>query len=133
MIIETNRGHNLGRIIEEGSATTNTGIPGSIGGYTAERVLRAPTDGRFSTHHQVGDLVKKGDTVGHVANTAVIAELSGILRGLIRPGFSVSKGLKLGDIDPRGDREYCDTISDKARAISGSALECVLRRYNRWN
>ena len=130
LVIETNRGHNLGRIISSGAAEPNTGIPGSIGGYTEERVLRAPCDGEFKARCAIGDHVKKGDTVATVAVDTVQAKIDGVLRGLIRSSSHVHQGLKLGDIDPRGSVDYCYTISDKARAISGSVLEAILRVYN---
>ncbi len=130
LVIETNRGHDLGRIIVAGSAEPNTGIPGNIAGYTGERVLRAPVAGTFQAQAAIGDRVRSGDVVGHVAGHALAAPLDGILRGLIRSGTEVSEGLKLGDIDPRGKREHCNTISDKARAIAGAALEGVMRYYN---
>lgn len=130
LVIETNRGHDLGRIIASGSAEENTGVPGSIEGHTAARVLRAPTDGEFDTRHAIGDDVRKDDVIGHVAGQPVVARLDGMLRGLIRPGATVTAGLKLGDIDPRAKREHCRTISDKARAIAGAALEGVMRYYN---
>ncbi len=131
--IETNRGHNLGRIITKGRAEPNTGIPGSIGGYTAERVLRAPIRGVFNAMHAIGDIVKPGDLVGVVDDEDVRTVVGGVIRGLIRPGTEVSEGLKLGDIDPRGNRDYCNTISDKARAIAGAALEAVLRKLETGN
>lgn len=129
-VIETNRGHNLGRVISSGAAEPNTGIPGPIGGYTEERVLRAPCDGEFKARCAIGDQVKKGDAVATVAADTVQAEIDGVLRGLIRSPSHVRRGLKLGDIDPRGNVDYCHTISDKARAISGSVLEAILRIYN---
>jgi len=129
-VIETNRGHHLGRIIASGPAEPNTGIPGPIGGYTEERVLRAPCDGEFQASCSIGDQVKKGDIVGTVAAQDVSAKIDGVLRGLIRSASRVNQGLKLGDIDPRGKVDYCHTISDKARAISGSVLEAILRVYN---
>jgi xanthine dehydrogenase accessory factor len=130
LVIETNRGHNLGKILTSGSAAPNTGIPGSIGGYTEERVLRAPCDGEFKTRCAIGDLVKKDNVIATVAEDAVRAKIDGVLRGLIRSSAHVRQGLKLGDIDPRGNVDYCHTISDKARAISGSVLEAILRVYN---
>jgi len=129
-VIETNRGHHLGRIIASGAAEPNTGIPGPIGGYTEERVLRAPCSGEFQANCSIGDQVKKGDIVGTVAAQDVSAKIDGVLRGLIRSDSRVNQGLKLGDIDPRGKVDYCHTISDKARAISGSVLEAILRVYN---
>ncbi|MCP4327285.1 MAG: EF2563 family selenium-dependent molybdenum hydroxylase system protein [Alphaproteobacteria bacterium] len=130
VVIETNRGHDLGRIITVGSAAPNTGVPGSIAGYSAERVLRTPTGGLFETDRAIAEQVHKGDIVGRVAGHPVEARIDGVLRGLIRPGTNVPAGLKVGDIDPRGRPDYCTTISDKARAISGSVLECVMRRCN---
>jgi xanthine dehydrogenase accessory factor len=131
VVVETNRGHDLGRLITTGMAEANTGIPGTIAGYTAERVLRAPADGLFSTEKQIGDSVRKGEIIGRVGTVEVAAQIDGILRGLIRPGSIVSKGLKIGDIDPRGEAGYCDTISEKARALGGSVLEAILAAYNR--
>ncbi len=130
VVIETNRGHHLGRIITSGPAEPNTGIPGPIGGYTEERVLRAPCNGEFQARCSIGDLVKKGDVVGTVAAEDVPAKIDGVLRGLIRTASRVHRGLKLGDVDPRGNVDYCHTISDKARAISGSVLEAILRVFN---
>ena len=130
MVIETNRGHNLGRIIASGSAEADTGIPGDIDGYTDERVLRAPHSGVFRTGKVIGDAVKKGEAVGEVAGTEVRTRIDGVVRGLLRSDIAVTRGLKLGDIDPRGVRNHCFTISDKARAIAGSALEAVLRKFN---
>ena len=130
MVIETNRGHNLGRIIASGHVEPNTGIPGNIGGYTTQRVLRAPAGGVFETTYGIGDRVKSGDILSAVEGQQIRAEIDGVLRGLIRSGTPVTAGLKLGDIDPRGKREYCYTISEKARAIAGSVLEAILRIYN---
>ncbi len=134
MVIETNRGHQLGRIITDGKAEPNTGIPGNIDGFTIQRVLRAPASGIFQTTRKIGDMVERGYIIGKVNDrkmqTEVIAPVEGVIRGLIRKETRVSKGLKIGDIDPRGDKTYCYTISDKARAIAGSVLEAVLRRFN---
>lgn len=130
LVIETNRGHDLGRIIASGSAAANTGVPGDIAGHTDERVLRAPAAGTFDSQRAIGDSVRRNDVIGHVAGQPVTAGLDGILRGLIRPGTAVTAGLKLGDIDPRGKPEYCRTISDKARAIAGAVLEAVMRYCN---
>jgi xanthine dehydrogenase accessory factor len=129
-VIETNRGHNLGRLIFEGSAASNTGTPGSIAGETIRRVLRAPDEGVFQSDAVITDRVEAGDIVGHVAGKPVKAELQGVIRGLIRPGTPVKKGLKVGDIDPRGEVSYCSTISEKARAIGGSVLEAILMKFN---
>ena len=130
-MIETKRGHDLGRVITSGPAAPNTGVPGDIAGQTDTRVLRAPVEGTFRSDRSIGDTVRTGDIVGYVAAQAVSARLNGVLRGLLRTGTEVPQGLKLGDIDPRGRREYCDTVSDKARAIAGAALECVMRHCNR--
>jgi len=131
LVVETNRGHDLGRIIEAGSAEENTGVPGAIAGRTSERVLRAPAAGTFTSERAIGDIVRKGDVIGSVAGRSITAETDGVLRGLIRSGTEVRGQLKVGDIDPRAKPEYCTTISDKARALSGSVLECVMRRHNR--
>ena len=131
LVIETNRGHNLGRIITTGEAEPNTGVPGAIGGFAEERVLRAPADGEFRTGHHIGCIVKKDEILGSVSGVNVRARIDGALRGLIRPNNQVTKGLKIGDIDPRGAVDYCYTISDKARAIGGSVLEAILRSHNK--
>jgi xanthine dehydrogenase accessory factor len=129
IVIETNRGHDLGRIITRGSTQPNTGVPGDIAGHTAARVLRSTGDGKFLSKHSIGDRVEVDEVVGTVNGAPVKAAVSGILRGLIRSGMKVGHGLKLGDIDPRARAEYCYTISDKARAIAGSVLESIMR-YN---
>jgi xanthine dehydrogenase accessory factor len=130
LVIETNRGHHLGRIIDRGPAAPNTGVPGVIDGQSSKRVLRAPADGEFLTDLELGAMVKAGQEVATVNGRSVTSLLDGLLRGLIRPGTRVHAGLKVGDVDPRGDMSHLDTISDKARAVAGSALEAVLRVYN---
>ncbi len=133
VVIETNRGHHLGRIITTGKAEANTSVPGDIAGHTQARVLRAPASGVFKSAHRIGDRVNRGDAVGQVDDRPVVATIDGILRGLILPGTLVRAGLKLGDIDPRANSEYCHTISDKARAIAGAVLEAVMRHCNKLN
>jgi xanthine dehydrogenase accessory factor len=59
-VIETMRGHDLGRIIREGCASPDTGTPGEIGGRTSDRVLRAPRDGRVTHSRRIGDVVAQG-------------------------------------------------------------------------
>lgn len=129
-VVETNRGHNLGRVIASGWAEPNTGVPGVIGGYGPERVLKAPADGAFTASRRIGEMVRPGDRVGDVAGVPVSAAVAGVLRGLIRSGATVTKGRKVGDVDPRGRVEYCHTISDKARAVAGGVLEAILERFN---
>lgn len=131
VVVETNRGHYLGRLITSGSAEADTGIPGTIGGHTKARVLRAPAGGIFITARQIGEPVHKGELIGTVGSNQLHAEIDGILRGLIRPGSKVTAGLKIGDIDPRCDVRYCSTVSEKARALGGAVLEAILAVYNR--
>jgi len=131
MVVETKRGHHLGRVITRGEAIANTGIPGNIEGYTEERVLRSPGDGAFEAKVDLGAMVRAGDLVAEVSGKPVRAKIDGVVRGLIRPGSKVSAGLKVGDVDPRGDGSYVDTVSDKARAVAGGVLEAILRVYNR--
>jgi xanthine dehydrogenase accessory factor len=130
LVVETNRGHNLGRLIWSGSAEPNTGVPGNTLGYTEERVLRCPKDGVFETLVVIGDRVKAGQTVAKVEGLSISAAVDGVVRGLLRPGLRVTQGLKAGDVDPRGVLEHCFTISEKARALGGSALEAILQRFN---
>lgn len=127
-VIETKRGHYLGRCIWEGEAIPNTGIPGLIGGYGKERLIRASADGIFRGNVPIGASVKAGDVVGYVGRTAVCSELDGIVRGLLQDGVSVTKGMKAGDVDPRCRYDHCFTVSDKARAIGGGVLEAILCR-----
>lgn len=129
-VIETMRGHDLGRIISSGSAAPNTGVPGLIGGFGAERVIHSPTAGVFRMKRDIGDLVQAGETVGTVitpeGEIPVTTRISGILRGIIRDGYPVTRGFKLADVDPRLEElKNCFTISDKARCIAGSVLELV--------
>jgi xanthine dehydrogenase accessory factor len=130
IVVETNRGHDLGRVILKGTAEPDTGIPGNIGGYTVERVLRTMKKGIFHPQKSIGDRVSKGTVVAVVDDFPVIAKISGMVRGLIREGVQVRKGMKVGDIDPRGRREFCFTISDKARSIGGGVLEAILYWFN---
>lgn len=130
VVIETKRGHNLGRIIRQGSAYPNTGIPGIIGGYGAERVIHAPAAGRMKNRSKIGDIVEAGQVLavieGEDGLTEVSATIDGLLRGLIRDDYPVTKGFKIADIDPRKEElANCFTISDKARCIAGSVLEVI--------
>ena len=131
VVIETNRGHNLGRIIRQGTAEPDTGNPGNIGGYTTERVMRAPCDGIFRATKNIGDIVQAGEIVAYVEGQPVKSMIPGIIRGLLRDSTPVSKGLKTGDVDPRSNQAYCYTISDKGRTISGGVLEAILSYFNR--
>ena len=130
VVIETNRGNNLGKMILKGTAEPDTGIPGEIGGYTIERLLRTMKKGVFHPQRSIGERVNKGAVVAVVEDFPVIAKISGVVRGLLRDGVEVKKGMKVGDIDPRGKREVCFMISDKARAIGGGVLEAILYRFN---
>ncbi|MFV0464606.1 MAG: selenium-dependent molybdenum cofactor biosynthesis protein YqeB [Lachnospiraceae bacterium] len=134
VVIETMRGHDLGRILYEGSAAPDTGIPGVIQGYGKERVIHAGKEGQIRTKSQIGDYVEKDQILacieGEDGHSQVTAELSGILRGIIRDGFFVTKGFKIADIDPRKEEKgNCDTISDKSRCIAGSVLEVVCGHF----
>ncbi len=130
-VIETNRGHNLGRIIYDGEASANTGIPGEIAGYSSERVIYAHSSGSWQLEKDIGESVSKGDVIGYIDRTPVTATITGFIRGIIRDKSQVHTGLKLADIDPRLDeRNNCTTISDKARCISGGVLEALLYLLN---
>jgi xanthine dehydrogenase accessory factor len=117
--------------MREGIAEPDTGNPGNIGGYTTERVMRAPREGTFKTVKKIGDMVKAGDIVAYVEGEPVKAVIPGVIRGLLRDGTPVTKGFKSGDVDPRGNKEYCYTISDKGRTISGGVLEAILSHFNK--
>jgi len=127
LVIETNRGHDLGRILTDREAEPDTGVASEINGITTERVLRAPENGIFKTDRKIGESINAGEVIGAVDGLEIHAQINGVIRGLLRSGFPVVKHLKIGDIDPRGIRRYCYTISDKARTISGSVLEAILR------
>jgi xanthine dehydrogenase accessory factor len=126
VVIETNRGHNLGRLIFEGYAEPDTGVPAPVKGYGKERVLRAPCSGAVTHVLDIGDPVKAGDVICTVAGRPVQAPFDGMIRGLIMNGREVVAGLKIGDVDPRPIKELCYTISDKARALGGAVLEAIL-------
>ena len=130
-VIETNRGHNLGRVLWDRSAEPNTGTPGEIGGKMGERVLRAPAEGAVIGKKAIGEQVTRGEIIAEVNGQLVIAPFDGILRGLMHDGIIVRAGMKIGDVDPRAQREHCFTISDKALAIGGGVLEAVLMWINR--
>ena len=134
-VIETMRGHNLGRVLYTGKALPNTGVPGLIGGYGAERVMHAPATGQLRCALDeagkpigIGSIVQRGQVIAFVGDTPVLASLDGVLRGLIRAGYPVKTGLKIADIDPRIEqKENCNTISDKARNIAGGVVEAMLQ------
>ena len=125
-VIETSRGHWLGRVIRQGAALPDTGEPGEIAGVRSGRVLRAPVSGIFVAHAAIGDRVVAGQLVATVDGHELRAGIAGILRGIVRSGMAVSQGLKVGDIDPRAQAEHCFTISDKSYAIAGGVIEAIL-------
>lgn len=125
-VIESQRGHDLGRCIWSGSAVPNTGIPGSIHGYGIERLLKSEADGIFYGIVSIGDLVEAGTVVAYTGEIPIQAQIRGIVRGLLQDGIGVYKGMKVGDIDPRCQKENCYTVSDKASSIAGGVLEAIL-------
>ncbi|MDE3112051.1 MAG: EF2563 family selenium-dependent molybdenum hydroxylase system protein [Chloroflexota bacterium] len=130
-VVETNRGHRLGRVIFSGEAEADTGVPGVVDGHGADRVLRAPMDGVFRGAREIGDAVRAGDVLGTVGGVALHCPFDGRLRGLIHDGIPVRAGMKVGDVDPRATRDHCFTISDKALAIGGGVLEAALYLFER--
>lgn len=129
-VIETKRGHYLGRVIYDGSAIPNTGVPGMIAGYSVERIIRANAEGEFEPVRQIGDSVVEGDLVARAGGVDIYAKMPGLIRGMLQAGVHVVPGMKCGDIDARAEIEHCYTISDKARAIGGGVLEAI-DRYTR--
>ncbi|HIX83363.1 MAG TPA: EF2563 family selenium-dependent molybdenum hydroxylase system protein [Candidatus Megamonas gallistercoris] len=125
-VIETKRGHFLGSVIECGEAIKNTGVPGNIGGYTVERIIRSNGAGIFKSVAKIGDSVKKGEIVAYTDDIPIYAQIDGIVRGMLHDGIMVTDKMKCGDIDPRAEKSHCFTISDKSRAIGGGALEAVM-------
>ncbi len=129
-VVETNRGHHLARVYYTGVAEPNTGTPGVIGGKTWERVVYAPATGIFHASRSIGELVGTGDVLGVIDSAAgqtnVVAPLDGVLRGLLRTGTPIAEKVKTGDVDPRADKEYCWTISEKARAIGAAVLMAIM-------
>lgn len=130
VVVETKRGHTLGRVIWEGAAIPNTGVPGEVKGFGARRVIRAPGPGIFKGILSIGAHVEEGEIVAYAGDTPIPAPISGVLRGLLHDGVSVEKGLKSGDVDPRDIKENCWTISDKALAVGGGVLEAILMHIN---
>ncbi|MCO1603947.1 selenium-dependent molybdenum cofactor biosynthesis protein YqeB [Desulfosporosinus nitroreducens] len=130
VVIETNRGHHLGRIIYSGPAQPNTGIPGEVKGISKERVVYSTKTGVFKAKRAIGEQVLAGDCLGEIEDgiekTEVVSLINGVLRGLLRTNTQISENVKIGDIDPRGNEEYCWTISEKARAIGAAVLLCIL-------
>jgi xanthine dehydrogenase accessory factor len=125
-VIETNRGHHLGRAIIDGTASDDTGVPGSVDGETERRILRAPSAGIVQTRASIGDVVREGDVVAEVGGQPVRTSLAGVLRGLLHDGLPATAGMKVGDVDPRAKPEHCFTISDKSLAVGGGALEAIM-------
>ena len=125
-VVETMRGHTLGRVIRQGEPLPNTNIPGLIGGFAGERVLRAPDTGTFRQLRDIGAMVQAGESVGEVNGLPMVCMISGVLRGILPDGTPVTKGMKSGDVDPRGDISACRTASDKAIAIGGGVLQAIL-------
>ena len=126
-VVETKRGHTLGNVIWQGSAIPNTGVPGNVGGYTIERLIRASAAGKIEPRVKIGDYVEAGQVVALTGGEPVYARMSGIVRGVLQEGADVTENLKIGDIDARAEISHCYTISDKARAIGGGVLEAVSR------
>ena len=129
VVIETMRGHNLGRIITSGRAMKNTGIPGEIKGVSKDRVIYSLANGIFSSVKKIGDTVQKDEIIGYVGDVEIRGKISGVLRGIIRDGYEVTENMKIGDIDPRiEEKNNCFTISDKARSLGGAVLRAIMFR-----
>lgn len=126
-VVETHRGHDLGRVLAEGAALPDTGIPGTLGGESSRRVVRAPAAGVFRPQRLLGETVASGDCLGRVGETPVHSALAGLLRGILHEGLEVRAGEKLADVDPRGPEVDVHTLSDKARAVAGGVLEAAMR------
>ncbi len=129
-VVETNRGPFLGRVSWQGSAEADTRLPDPVLGQSERRVLRAPADGVVEARAEIGDLLQEGQLVAEVGGQAVTAPFAGVLRGLIHPGLVITRGTKIGDVDPRGDPRLCCLVSDKALAVGGGVLEAILSRPN---
>ena len=129
-VVETMRGHTLGRVYYDGTALPDTGIPGNIAGFTLERLLRAPRAGVFRGVKQIGDVVEPNEICAYVDGEPVVSRIRGVLRGLLPDGIAVYEGMKSGDVDPRCELSHCFTVSDKALSIGGGALEAVLHRLS---
>ena len=127
-VIETNRGHYLGRVLWRGSAQPNTGLPGGFNDKYKDRVLYSPAEGIFKSEKEICDRVRPGELVGVVDGNQIRAPFKGIIRGLLHSGLKVTEGFKIGDIDPRAEPEYCQHVSDKALAIGGGVLEAIFAR-----
>lgn len=125
-VVETNRGHDLGRVIWQGPAEPDTKTPGEIGGYRGARVLRAPADGYVHAHLHIGERAQEGQVIAHVDGAPIVAPFAGVLRGIVHPSVAVHTGMKIGDLDARAEPRYCFTISDKSLAIAGGVLEAIL-------
>lgn len=130
IVVETNRGHELGKLIFFGEASKNTGIPKEIGGFSKKRVLRAEHEGVFKSVKKIGDIVKEGEVLAYIDDKEVLASINGLIRGMLFDSFKVTKGFKIGDIDPRLDVDYT-TISDKSRALGRACLEAVMIYLNK--
>ena len=130
LVVETNNSERLGRVITDGEAEADTGIPVAIGGLTHERALHASQGGLFQTDKDIGEMASAGEVVAMVGRQPVHAEIDGIIRALLRSGTTVKKGTKLGEIDPSGDKEACYAIRPRMRAIAGGVLEAIMMRYN---
>ena len=124
-VVETMRGHFLGRVITHGSPQPNTGVPGIIAGYGKERVIHSPADGVFRSDRAIGDIVSAGDVIGYAGDTPIRTQIDGCLRGLLANGVQVTEGFKCADVDPRGDASYINYISDKATSVGGGVLEAL--------
>lgn len=129
IVVETMRGHNLGRVITSGRAMKNTGIPGEIKGVSKDRVIYSLANGIFSSVKKIGDTVQKDEIIGYVGDVEIRGKISGVLRGIIREGYEVTENMKIGDIDPRiEEKNNCFTISDKARSLGGAVLRAIMFR-----
>ncbi|RME88655.1 MAG: EF2563 family selenium-dependent molybdenum hydroxylase system protein [Anaerolineae bacterium] len=129
-VVETHRGHTLGRVYWQGAPLEDTGIPEAVAGHRADRVLRAPADGVLKAYVEIGEHLEQGQVIADVAGQPIRAPFGGVLRGLVHPGLRVQQGMKVGDLDPRDDPRYCTLISDKSLAIGGGVLEAILSRVD---
>lgn len=125
-VVESNRGYRLGRVLWEGEAEPDTGVPAPVAGHALDRILRASHGGVFNAQRAIGDIVDVGEVIGSVEGVPIRASIAGLIRGMLRSGVKARAGMKVGDVDPRLERGYCYEISDKSRAIGGGVLEAIL-------
>ena len=123
--IETSWGVDLGRMVTKGATLPLHGEPHPLAGHGRDRYVYSPIKGTFHTRAAIGETVQAGMLIAYVGDTPLYAPLDGLIRGLTRDGVPVTPGVKVIEIDPRGEGAIVAGIGERPARIADGVLRAV--------